>query len=115
MEWHFEEFFEIGLKFHGHKCPAMPLGIKAMTLHSPSVVPWAWGVNVCSGVMGVIIGKLIAVSLGFRSAMLLACLLIVGGSMVAGIRLRRWRNRTPELAGDKESERVILPDKQSGS
>ena len=26
----FEElFFDIGLKFHGHKCPAMPLGIKA--------------------------------------------------------------------------------------
>lgn len=24
-----EELFEIGLKFHGHKCPAMPLGIKA--------------------------------------------------------------------------------------
>ncbi len=24
-----EELLEIGLKFHGHKCPAMPLGIKA--------------------------------------------------------------------------------------
>jgi formylmethanofuran dehydrogenase subunit E len=25
----FEELFEVGLKFHGHKCPAMPMGIKA--------------------------------------------------------------------------------------
>lgn len=25
----FEELFDFGLKFHGHKCPAMPLGIKA--------------------------------------------------------------------------------------
>ena len=25
----FEEVFEMGLKFHGHKCPAMPLGLKA--------------------------------------------------------------------------------------
>jgi formylmethanofuran dehydrogenase subunit E len=25
----FEELFEVGLKFHGHKCPAMPLGLKA--------------------------------------------------------------------------------------
>ena len=25
----FEELLEMGLKFHGHKCPAMPLGIKA--------------------------------------------------------------------------------------
>ena len=25
----FGELFELGLKFHGHKCPAMPLGIKA--------------------------------------------------------------------------------------
>jgi formylmethanofuran dehydrogenase subunit E len=25
----FDELFEVGLKFHGHKCPAMPLGIKA--------------------------------------------------------------------------------------
>lgn len=25
----FQEFFEIGMKFHGHKCPAMPMGLKA--------------------------------------------------------------------------------------
>ena len=25
----FTEILEVGLKFHGHKCPAMPLGIKA--------------------------------------------------------------------------------------
>lgn len=24
-----QEYFETGLKFHGHKCPAMPLGIRA--------------------------------------------------------------------------------------
>lgn len=24
-----EELYEMGLKFHGHKCPAMPLGIRA--------------------------------------------------------------------------------------
>ena len=25
----FNDFFETGIKFHGHKCPAMPLGLKA--------------------------------------------------------------------------------------
>jgi len=25
----FEEVYEVGLKFHGHRCPAMPMGIKA--------------------------------------------------------------------------------------
>ena len=25
----FQELFEIGLNFHGHKCPAMPMGLKA--------------------------------------------------------------------------------------
>lgn len=25
----FQELFEIGMKFHGHKCPAMPMGLKA--------------------------------------------------------------------------------------
>ena len=25
----FQEIFETGLKFHGHKCPAMPLGLRA--------------------------------------------------------------------------------------
>ena len=25
----FQEVFETGLKFHGHKCPAMPMGLKA--------------------------------------------------------------------------------------
>ncbi len=24
-----EEYFEVGLKFHGHKCPAMPMGLRA--------------------------------------------------------------------------------------
>ncbi len=23
------EYFDLGLKFHGHKCPAMPLGLRA--------------------------------------------------------------------------------------
>ena len=23
------ELLELGLKFHGHKCPAMPMGLKA--------------------------------------------------------------------------------------
>ena len=25
----FEEILETGLKFHGHKCPAMPMGLRA--------------------------------------------------------------------------------------
>ncbi|MCF6265807.1 MAG: FmdE family protein [Desulfuromusa sp.] len=25
----FEEYFETGLKFHGHRCPAMPMGLRA--------------------------------------------------------------------------------------
>ena len=24
----FQELFETGLRFHGHKCPAMPMGLK---------------------------------------------------------------------------------------
>jgi len=24
-----KELFETGLKFHGHKCPAMPVGLRA--------------------------------------------------------------------------------------
>lgn len=24
-----KDYFELGLKFHGHKCPAMPLGLRA--------------------------------------------------------------------------------------
>lgn len=26
---HASEYFDVGLKFHGHKCPAMPLGLRA--------------------------------------------------------------------------------------
>ncbi len=25
----FEDYYEMGLKFHGHKCPAMPMGLRA--------------------------------------------------------------------------------------
>ncbi|NLH94705.1 MAG: formylmethanofuran dehydrogenase, partial [Synergistaceae bacterium] len=24
-----KDFFDLGLRFHGHKCPAMPLGLRA--------------------------------------------------------------------------------------
>ncbi len=29
MKENLKELFEIGVKFHGHKCPAMPMGLKA--------------------------------------------------------------------------------------
>ena len=29
MDKTLQEYFEIGMKFHGHKCPAMPMGLRA--------------------------------------------------------------------------------------
>jgi len=29
MDAKLKEYFEIGVKFHGHKCPAMPMGLRA--------------------------------------------------------------------------------------
>ena len=52
-----------------------PSGLRVLAASYPSLVPWAWGINGCASVIGAVLGKCLAVSIGFRALMVTACFL----------------------------------------
>jgi len=52
-----------------------PTGLRTLSSRFPVLVPWAWGVNGCASVVGAVLGKILAVTFGFRMLMVGACLL----------------------------------------
>jgi spermidine synthase len=52
-----------------------PSGLRVMATKFPSLVPWAWGINGCASVIGAVLGKCLAVSIGFRMLMFSASIL----------------------------------------
>ena len=54
-----------------------PWGLRSVAKSFPGLVPWAWGINACASVVGAVLGKVLAISLGFRNVMFMACLLYV--------------------------------------
>ncbi len=52
-----------------------PAGLRVMAGKFPGLVPWAWGVNGCASVVGAVLGKCLAVSIGLRLLMFSACIL----------------------------------------
>ncbi|GAB4536932.1 MAG: hypothetical protein Kow0063_23040 [Anaerolineae bacterium] len=56
-----------------------PLGIRLVDQVNPGLVPWSWGVNGFSSVVGSILAVLVAQSYGFALVMGLAVLIYLGG------------------------------------
>jgi predicted membrane-bound spermidine synthase len=72
----------------------MPIGIRMLAKHSPEIIPWAWGVNGATSVMGSVAALVIAILTGFNQA------LIVG----AGIYLLAMLFiRHPKTTGDGDA------------
>jgi len=49
-----------------------PSGLRRVANQVPTLTPWAWGVNGCASVVGVVLAMVLAVSLGFRAVLLVA-------------------------------------------
>ncbi len=52
-----------------------PTGLRFMSKNHPGLVPWAWGINGCASVIGAVLAKCIAVSMGFKFLMSAACII----------------------------------------
>ncbi|MEJ2723754.1 MAG: SAM-dependent methyltransferase, partial [Deltaproteobacteria bacterium] len=59
-----------------------PSGLRAMARGFPGLVPWAWGVNGCASVIGAVMGKCLAVGVGFRMLMIAAWVLYLGAALL---------------------------------
>ena len=54
-----------------------PSGLHVMAKRTPDLIPWAWGINGCASVIGAVLGKFLAVNMGFNFVMLIACFFYV--------------------------------------
>jgi spermidine synthase len=66
-----------------------PSGLRAMARRFPGLVPWAWGINGCASVIGAVLGKGLAVSVGFRMLMITAWVLY----LLAAVLFYGWLQR----------------------
>jgi hypothetical protein len=48
----------------------MPIGIRRLARSAPEIIPWAWGVNGATSVMGSVAALVIAILTGFNQALL---------------------------------------------
>jgi SAM-dependent methyltransferase len=49
-----------------------PLGLSRVAAHSPSLVPWAWGINGCASVISAVLATLLAMHFGFSAVIVAA-------------------------------------------
>ncbi len=49
----------------------MPIGIRMLTRSAPEIIPWAWGVNGATSVMGSVAALVIAILSGFNQALMI--------------------------------------------
>jgi hypothetical protein len=62
----------------------MPSGIRLLAKTSPEIIPWAWGVNGATSVMGSVAALVIALLTGFNQALLVGSALYLLAIVFAG-------------------------------
>ncbi|MBC7899340.1 MAG: hypothetical protein H7070_04750 [Saprospiraceae bacterium] len=61
----------------------MPIGIKLLSEHSPQIIPWAWGINGATSVMGSVATLIIAILTGFNQALVVgAAIYLIAGLLI---------------------------------
>jgi hypothetical protein len=78
-----------------------PTGIRALNANAPDLIPWAWGINGYTSVLGSVLAILLAIPLGFSRVLVLAALCYALGVLgLVLIQGRRPEEPTiAELAG----------------
>ncbi|HEV8487345.1 MAG TPA: hypothetical protein VGV87_27600 [Blastocatellia bacterium] len=77
----------------------MPSGIRLLAKSAPEIIPWAWGVNGATSVMGSVAALVIAILTGFNEALLIGSSLYLLAILFAG--------RVRKDAGTEVSKRAI--------
>jgi hypothetical protein len=80
----------------------MPIGIRILARHAPEIIPWAWGVNGATSVMGSVAALVIAILSGFNQALLIG----------AGLYLIAMFLMTRRQAGEEQEAAAEIPIEQ---
>jgi hypothetical protein len=75
-----------------------PLGIRIISQRSADIVPWVWGINGATSVLGTVLALTLAMNLGFTVALGIGILSYVAGWQLAGLMVGRTETIVPGLA-----------------
>ena len=65
-----------------------PLGVRFVSSIAPPLVPWVWGINGYCTVIGTVLCVILALMMGFKAVMFLACgIYLVGLAAILRIRV----------------------------
>jgi hypothetical protein len=78
----------------------MPIGIRLLARNAPEIIPWAWGVNGATSVMGSVAALVIAILSGFNQALMIGAALY----LVAMFLITRPRESEEQV---RVSKRVV--------
>ncbi len=89
-----------------------PTGLRIVAEEAPTLVPWAWGVNGFSTVIGSVGAMILAMVFGFRIVLAVAgaCYLASLAAIMmprAGELLRRGKLRESRISGEDEERRYL--------
>lgn len=68
-----------------------PLGLEQVSVRMPTLVSWAWGINGCFSVIGVLLATLLAIHLGFTAVIAIAAVLYLSVGALLGHNRSGWR------------------------
>jgi predicted membrane-bound spermidine synthase len=66
----------------------MPLGIRLLNRRAPDLIPWAWGLNGSTSVMGSVAAVIIAMHWGFNTALIVGSVAYLGSGLFLGLGRR---------------------------
>jgi spermidine synthase len=75
-----------------------PLGIRIISQRSADIVPWVWGINGATSVLGTVLALTLAMNFGFTVALGIGILSYVAGWQLAGLMVGRTETIVPGLA-----------------
>jgi predicted membrane-bound spermidine synthase len=77
----------------------MPIGIRILARNAPEIIPWAWGVNGATSVMGSVAALVIAILSGFNQALIIGA----GLYLVAMCLITRWSAGVEKIGVQKRA------------
>ena len=72
----------------------MPSGIRLLAKTAPEIIPWAWGVNGATSVMGSVAALVIALLTGFNQALIVGSLLYLLAIVFTGRATKDFEGKT---------------------
>jgi MFS family permease len=83
----------------------LPTGIKLVGEHDASIVPWGWGINGATSVIGTVLATIIAIHYGFTTTLVFGAV----GYAIAGLVVLALHQQVQKASATRSSSPVAPP------